>query len=425
MGNLERLFKKFKEFKKVAKEQEEKMRKKGLNDYNILSVTNKNSDELMHSKMIASLLDINGKHYQDDLFLKKFFNIIQMDDFQFKNAKIELEKSGQDLKDGRIDIYITDGEKHIIIENKINADDQKHQLQRYVEIIYQNNEEINPDDILIVYLSKNGKLPSKYSLGTLEINHNYLTEYNKNKAKFKAISYKKEIINWLNQCISEIENISNLKESLKIYKEVVEKITNKYKYKGVAMSDFLINNLDCIEDVYILHNNFPSSMAKVANKFLKELEKYSNLECVNSKIDNQNIVYNIDKLKKWFDKGLKGRKNIGSFLKINNKWLLFFWFGDINFHIGVISYKEDEKITFDKNNLNIFNELKTKLKKGNIRDWNSLGGKNCCFTINYGNFKEKYNSNLVECIKSNECEIKKDINKILEFFNENNNLFKQ
>jgi len=79
MEDLERLFKKFKEFKKDAKEKEEKMRKKGLNDYNVLSVTNKNSDELMHSKMIASLLDINGKHYQDDLFLKKFFNIIQLD----------------------------------------------------------------------------------------------------------------------------------------------------------------------------------------------------------------------------------------------------------------------------------------------------------------------------------------------------------
>jgi hypothetical protein len=425
MKDLERLFKKFKEFKIVAKEQEEREKKKGLNDYNILSITHKNSDELMHSKMIASLLDINGKHYQDDLFLKKFFNIIQVDDFQFKSAKIELEKSGQNLKDGRIDIYITDGEKHIIIENKINADDQKRQIQRYVEIIYQNNEEIDPDDILILYLSKNGKLPSKYSLGTLEINNNYLVENNKNKAKFKIISYENEILNWLNQCILEVENISNLKESLRIYKEVVEKITNKYRNKGVDMSDFLINNLDFIEDVYILHNNFPSSMAKVANKFMKELEKYSNLECVNSKIDNQNIVYNLDKLKKWFDKGFKDRKNIGSFLKINNKWLLFFWFGDINFHIGVVPYNiEDEIINFFKTSdrHKIFNTLKTRLKKGDVRNWSTLGGEKCCFTINYGNFKEKYNSNLVECIKENECEIKKDIIKILEFFNENNNL---
>ena len=422
MDRLKTLFEKFEKFKKYKKETEEIMRKKGLNDYNILSIANKNSDEIMHSKIIASLFDIDGKHYQESLFLEKFLKIIEMKDFiNIKNAKIETEKSGENQKDGRIDIYITDGEKHIIIENKINADEQKQQIQRYVKIIYQNNEEISPEDILILYLSKNGKIPSKYSLGNLEIIGDYLKE-NENKAKFKAISYKKEILNWLNQCISEVENISNLKESLKTYKEIVEKITNKYKYKGVAMNEFLINNLDCIEDVYILHENFPSAMAKVANKFMKELEKYSNLECVNLKIDNQNRVYNLNKLKKWFDKGFKDRKNIASFLKINNKCLLFFWFGDINFHIGIIPYKEDEKIRFDKNNLYIFNKLKTKLKKGNIRDWESLGGRNCCFTINYGNFKENYNPNLVECIKSNDCEIKRDIKKILEFFDENEKL---
>ena len=316
MDRLKILFEKFDKFKKYKKETEEIMRKKGLNDYNILSVANKNSDEIMHSKIIASLLDIDGKHYQESLFLEKFLKIIEMNDFiNIKNAKIETEKSGENQKDGRIDIYITDGEKHIIIENKINADDQKQQIQRYVKIIYQNNEEISPEDILILYLSKNGKIPSKYSLGNLEIIGDYLKE-NENKAKFKAISYKKEILNWLNQCISEVENISNLKESLKTYKEIVEKITNKYKYKGVAMNEFLINNLDCIEDVYILHENFPSAMAKVANKFMKELEKYSNLECVNLKIDNQNRVYNLNKLKKWFDKGTKNRTDISSFYKL-------------------------------------------------------------------------------------------------------------
>lgn len=34
-----------------------------------------------------------------------------------------------------IDIYITDGRKHLIIENKIWAGDQPNQLQRYVKNI--------------------------------------------------------------------------------------------------------------------------------------------------------------------------------------------------------------------------------------------------------------------------------------------------
>jgi hypothetical protein len=370
----------------------------------------------MHSKIIASLLDTNGKHYQENLFLKKFLEVVGITDFDTKSSKIEIEKSGKEQKDGRIDIYLTDGKKHIIIENKINAEEQKNQIQRYVEIVYQNIEDINHDDIWILYLSKNGKKPTSRSLGNLEINTGFLMEKEDKKAKFKVISYKKDIVNWLNKCIKEVENLSNLKESLKIYKEVVEKITKQYRQKGVAMSEFLIQNLDCVENAYILHENFSKAMAKVANKFLKGLEKYSELECVNSKISDKNIVYDSKKLESWFD----NKKNIGSFFKINEEWLLFFWFGKKNFHIGVIPFiEENNKFKLDNENiekLEIFKNLKNYIKKGEKRDrWATLS-ENCCFTINYGDFKNRYNKNLVECIELDECEIKKDIQEILEFF---------
>jgi len=146
-NEFKNLFNEFNKFLQQRRKKIEEIQKKAQNDYNILSITHKNSDELMHSKMLASLLDINGLHYQEDLFLKKFLKIVNIEDFNTKNAIVKTEKSGNNIEEGRIDIYITDGNKHIVIENKINAEDQKEQLKRYVNIIKSRNEEIEYENI--------------------------------------------------------------------------------------------------------------------------------------------------------------------------------------------------------------------------------------------------------------------------------------
>ena len=156
---MKKLFKKFNQFLEEKQKQEELNKRKGLNDYNILSVVSKNTNELLHSKMLGSFLDINGKHYQGSLFLDLFLKQINIFDYDVNNSIIKLEKSGENQSDGRIDLYLTDGKKHIVIENKIDASDQSEQLKRYVEIIYKENPDITPDDLYVIYLSKNRDKP--------------------------------------------------------------------------------------------------------------------------------------------------------------------------------------------------------------------------------------------------------------------------
>ena len=89
-----------------------------------------------------------------------------------------------------IDIYITDGTKHIILENKINAGDQEAQIKRYIENIQEENN--GEADICVLFLYKQGREPSDYSLSELKIEGYKILDISSNEiAKFRAISYKK------------------------------------------------------------------------------------------------------------------------------------------------------------------------------------------------------------------------------------------
>lgn len=137
--------------------------KASFNLFTISSYTN--HIENFHSDIIATLLNKEGDHKENDWFLKQFItylynlphvNIIKQD---FKNACVMREQ-------GRLDIWIKDeaSRKAIIIENKINnAPDMDDQLDRYFH--YSKNLQ-GYDVELIIYLSIDGlKFAPKTSLG--------------------------------------------------------------------------------------------------------------------------------------------------------------------------------------------------------------------------------------------------------------------
>jgi len=412
--DLKNLFNKFEIFLKKVEENKKYIKQTGKNDYNILSIANKNSSELMHSKILASLLNVEGLHYQDDLFLKIFLKILNINDFDSKNSKLEIEKSGRKQEDGRIDIYLTDGNTHLVIENKINASDQEKQIERYIDIIYKDFPEIESNNLYIIYLSKNRKLPSKLSLGRFKIDNNYICENSGDKiAIFKSIHYEKEILSFVDECINEVNNISNLKEALITYKQVIEKIVKKYKKKGIQMDNFLIENPTILKEAFVFNKSFSKMMGKLIYKFFKELEEYTNkefgLEIVNNEIKNKNIIYNENKCKKWYSND-RERKNIGTFLKLNDNILLFFWLGKINFHIGITPYEEKEngKISFK-------NEERNKdYEKYGLRYSGKWNNEIISYSINYGNFRDNCNEILYNYITNKEkCKIKNDIKNII------------
>ena len=60
-------------------EKQQKQRERGLNDYNLLTtVLNEHDEVRLHSRVIGSLLDVNGLHYQKELFLELFLEILEI-----------------------------------------------------------------------------------------------------------------------------------------------------------------------------------------------------------------------------------------------------------------------------------------------------------------------------------------------------------
>ena len=269
---------------KVLNDKLEIKKLRGNNDYNLfLSLLDINDEVRLHSRFIYSLLDPNSLHYQKELFLELFIKACGLENFGLDPQIAKVYKEYEN-----IDIYITDGAKHIILENKINAGDQEAQIKRYIETIQKENN--GEADIYVLFLSKKGHEPSDYSLSGLKIEDGKILDKNGDEvAKFKAISYKKEIMKWLGSCLDEAGNLANLVAVISQYKNVIEKIYGNYK--GVEMdteeiSKIILENYDLVDE--IRNRYFDMTNANRLNKFMSnvktELEKRLSQEwCVETK----------------------------------------------------------------------------------------------------------------------------------------------
>lgn len=316
---------------KNFKEKQLKQKQRGLNDYNLLTtVLNAHDEVRLHSRVIGSMLDIDGLHYQGSLFLEKFLEVLNIKNFEF-----DINKSSLKLEYHKIDLYLTDGQKHIIIENKVYADDQKDQIKSYINKIKNENENLQYTDILVIYLSINRKQPSKYSLDDLTIieNHIYNKEYK--TTLFKNINYESEVIEWLKVCLHEIQNITNLNESILQYLAVVEKVTNKYKEKVMPLKDLLLEN-DNLKLITDLEKPIKDAKAQVQYDFWISLRK--NLNKVGHDFKLVDGYFNDIELKekvKNFYHNKKSNRNYGlkkDIFKINDKYTLSFYI-EVDWHI--------------------------------------------------------------------------------------------
>ena len=254
---------------KVLNDKLEIKKLRGNNDYNLfLSLLDINDEVRLHSRFIHSLLDPNSSHYQKELFLELFIKACGLEDFglDLQNAKVYKEYEN-------IDIYIADCAKHIILENKINAGDQEAQIKRYIKTVQKENS--GEAEICVLFLSPQGREPSDYSLSGLKIEGDKILERNGDEvAKFKAISYDKEIMAWLGLCLDEAGNLANLAAVILQYKNVIEKIYGEYK--GVQMdekkiSEIILENYDLVDE--IRNKYFDMANKEKLGTFMKNVKK--------------------------------------------------------------------------------------------------------------------------------------------------------
>ena len=353
-------FDKIEKFK--IKQTQQKQR--GLNNYNLLTSVLQPHDEVrLHSRIIFSLLNPNGEHFQDTLFLEKFLEILEINDFKLSSWYVYKEYE-------KIDLYITDGKLHIIIENKLYASDQKEQIKRYVEVIQKENEQKNKclqaDDILVVYLSLNGKNPSKYSLGDLTVDGNYLKRDGENITKYKSIDYKKDILHWLQKCQYEVQNITNINEAIRQYTDVVKIVTNQYKDKIMNLSDYIKEN----KSIYKIAIEVKHALPEVRKSAIKEF--FSNIKkLLETELGEKWTVKLIeDNLSKRWNFPLRIYKK--EWIDSNENNLIFgFEFDRDNYYKGTFGVvRQSEKVDIKKDITNKFekefNQIKIKL---NTTDW--------------------------------------------------------
>ena len=218
-------YKEFFDFIKDILEKQQAQKSRGMNDYNMVNVVrNEYSEEGMHSNVIYSLLDYNGLHYQDDLFLNLFVEKvlgIKLKDFG-KILEIQVEEETEEKR--RVDFTIKSENYFVGIEMKVNAGDSDNQIFDYYNYL---EDKANKKEVIIYYLTKYG---------------NDASEDSKKDVKIKKISFKDDILNWIDACQNEVKNITNLNVALENYKNIVEKITNKYKGNVVRLADKLKKN---------------------------------------------------------------------------------------------------------------------------------------------------------------------------------------
>ena len=260
--DFEKLFMAISKGYMAAKAEADRQRAMGKHDYNIFTLFHGFSDEVnLHSNFIASLLDPNGDHYKGDLFLKLFLETCGIDDFSIDTGRATVFKEFK-----HIDIYMSDGKKHIILENKVYAKDQPTQIARYIDTI--KGEGAKYEDIYVLYLHPNGKLPDDQSFGDY---HARLLGEN-SSIKFKVIRYNNEISSWIDRCKNEVSNITDLSVFLSQYKDVIEMIYDRYKrideMNNKDLVEIFKKNYTAVSDIAC---NYEQTRRKIINDFFQNI----------------------------------------------------------------------------------------------------------------------------------------------------------
>src|SRR5574344_971396 len=192
--------------------------------FNIFDVLGLDSDEVRcHSAFIGELLNVNGNHGLGSSFLDAFISATGIEnlglntDAKYCNTDKEFyvgrvtEEEG-----GRVDILIhSESEKKaIIIENKIYASDGHNQLSRYNEYgnkHYENN-------FIVLYLTLDGSEPDETSTKNMQ----------GEICKYQCISYRKDILSWLDRCIELSAEKPLIREVIVQYKNLILSLTNQF-----------------------------------------------------------------------------------------------------------------------------------------------------------------------------------------------------
>jgi len=254
--------------------------------FNIFTVLNIESDEVnLHNRFLAELLDPKGSHQLGSVFLNLFFNyILDSKTLSLTDEKKEIiismqsstnhvvteywlgTKNTVELNGGSLDICIISPSGQIRIENKIYAGDQHSQIARYC---HDHTSKRN----IVLYWNLFGTDASSES--QLEM---------KKGSDYFILSHYTDTLNWLDLCIKEASNFPILRETIKQYHLLIQKLT--YQNQSSQMKNELIQLLLENKENYLAAKNISEHLIQAQQSI------YTNI------LDNLDAIFSTSNLTK-------------------------------------------------------------------------------------------------------------------------------
>lgn len=276
---------------------ESKRKKITAEDFNIFNILGISHLEVStHSRFISNLLDPCGSHYQGNIFLELFMRKIGIEDFNYADASIEVEKS--ENKYGRFDIFITDDKNWtIIIENKIHAGSQEKQLGRYIKYLKETSKTKNKKLLYLTLANEfdnDSHCNEDYSpgIGISQREKEFLKPQGVKTVEdiklYKHITYSNDILDWLANAQKEAVSLPRIREVIEQYIQIIRELTNKPEDMVMnEIKDYIKKDKEhynALTECCKAYNNIRTDLIKKVFEDIKVIikNKYPNAKIENS-----------------------------------------------------------------------------------------------------------------------------------------------
>jgi hypothetical protein len=233
--------------------------------FNMFQVCGVNHYENTHSAIIAEFLNPNGTHGLKSKLLECFIETLgeyfTINTFNCEKSRVRTEHS---TEEGRIDILLEDNlNKAIIIENKIYANDQPEQLKRYNRY---------------AQTYKNG-----YQILYLTLFGDNASEQSGEGISYLSISYKENIINWLEKCVAIASRYPIVRETIIQYINHLKQLTNQdMDTKNKDEITEVLSRIENLRAAQVIFKNYSATynyiIEKHFNPKMEEFAKQKGLE---------------------------------------------------------------------------------------------------------------------------------------------------
>jgi len=227
--------------------------------FNMFQMCGVNHYENTHSAIIAEFLNPTGTHGLKSKLLECFIETLgesfTIEIFNYEKLRVRTEHS---TEEGRIDILLEDNQnKAIIIENKIYANDQPEQLKRYDRY---------------AHTFKNG-----YQILYLTLFGDDASEQSGEGVSYLSISYKEDIINWLEKCVAIASRFPIVRETIIQYINHLKKLTNQdMDTKNKEEITEVLSRIENLRAAQVIYQNYAATFNHIIEKkFNPKMEEFA------------------------------------------------------------------------------------------------------------------------------------------------------